>query len=76
MEYCKDELENKTMTNFKWFKFNSKFMNNTDNAGTAYVKITVPLKYSRNHWKKLAIGGINCEIKLMVIWWGNHLRNI
>ena len=51
-------------------------MNNTDNAGSAYVKITVPLKYSRNHWKKLAIGGINCEIKLMVIWWGNHLRNI
>ena len=45
---CRDEPKN-PITDSESFKFKSRFLNNTNHAGTKNVKIAVPLKYLRIH---------------------------
>ena len=46
-QYCRDE-PNDNITDSKSLKFKSRFTNNTNNNGTVYVEIGVPLKYLSN----------------------------
>ena len=39
---------NQMITDFKPFKFKSRFTNNNGNPGTTNVEIAVPMKYSSN----------------------------
>ena len=49
---CGDELVD-NITDSKSFKFKSSITDNTNNAGIANVKITVPLKYLSNFQRTL-----------------------
>ena len=44
-QYCRDE-PNENITDCESFKFKSKFLDNTNDAGTINTKIAVSLKYS------------------------------
>ena len=46
-QFCRDEANN-PITNLESFKFESTFLNNTNNAGIINVEIAVPLKYLSN----------------------------
>ena len=48
-QYCRDQ-PNDNISDSKSFKFKSRFTNNTNNNGTLYVEIGVPLKYLSNFW--------------------------
>ena len=50
------------------FKFKSRFLNNTNNAGTVNVEIALPLKYLRNFCRTLEMLLINHEISLILFW--------
>ena len=52
----------------KLFKFKSNITDNTNNAGTANVKVVVPLKYLSNFWRTLEMLLINCEVTLDLNW--------
>ena len=70
MQYCKDEPSN-NITDSESFKFTSKFLHNTNNAGIIDAKIAVLLLYFSNFWRPLEMPLINCEIKLILTWSAN-----
>ena len=47
-QYCWDEPDDNT-TEYKSFKFKSRFTNNTGDHGTADIEIAMPLKYVGNY---------------------------
>ena len=49
------------------FKFISKFLNNTNNAGIINA-IAVPLKYLINFWRTFKMSLINCETDRILTW--------
>ena len=65
-QFCGDEPNNIT-TSSEWFKFKSKFLDNTNNnASIINAKIAVPLKYLSNFWRTLLMPLISCEINLIL----------
>ena len=65
-QFCGDEPNN-IITSSEWFKFKSKFLDNTNNnASIINVKIAVPLKYLSNFWRTLVMPLISCEINLIL----------
>ena len=70
-QFYKDQPNDNDVKESESFKFKSKFLDNTDNAGIINAKIAVPLRYLRNFWRTLEIPLINCEINLIVIWSAN-----
>ena len=63
-----------SILNPKYFDFKANFMENgvTHNILTKdYVKVVVPLKHLSNFWRHLDIPLINCEVKLILIWFKN-----
>ena len=44
-----------------------------DNGNTKDAKIAAPLKYLGNFWRSLEMPLINCEINLILTWYGNVL---
>ena len=69
-KYCRDEPNN-FITEPESFKFKSKFLDNTNNAGIIDAKIAVPLKYFSNFWRTPEIPLINREINLITTWSSN-----
>ena len=59
---------NNIITNFEWFKFKSKFLDNTNNALIINAKRAVPLKFARNFWRTGEVTLINCKISLVLSW--------
>ena len=69
-----EEISQKTaITESESFKFKSRFLNNTNNAGTINVEVTVPLKYLSNFWGTLETSLINCETILILTLSANCL---
>ena len=65
-QFCGDEPNN-IITSSEWFKFKSKFLDNTNNnASIINVKIAVPLKYLSNFCRTLVMPLISCEINLIL----------
>ena len=64
---------NDNVTDSESFKLKSKFLDNTNNAGTIDAKITASLKSLSNFWKTLEIPLINCEINLILTWSANYV---
>ena len=58
-QYCRDEPDH-TIADSNSFKFKSRFLNNSDNTGTAYIETAVPLKYVSNIWRTLEMPLFNC----------------
>ena len=58
-QYCRDEPDH-TIADSNSFKFKSRILNNTDNTGTAYKEIAVPLKYVSNFWRTVEMPLFNC----------------
>ena len=48
------------------FQFKQQITRQTENNGTKFVKIMVPLKYLSNIWITLEMSLINCEIRLIL----------
>ena len=61
MQYSRDELDDGDKTDSDLFKFKSRIINNTGNAGTLNVEITVSLKYFSRFRRILEISLRNCE---------------
>ena len=59
---------NDNITVSESFRFKSKFLDNTNNAGIVNAKIAVPLKYLSNFWRTLEIPLINCQINFILPW--------
>ena len=75
--YYRDELsdnaDNNNFNNIKvvnsnTFKYKNIIINNTNNAGTKYIKLGIPLKYLGNFWRSLNIPLISCEVSLELKW--------
>ena len=78
-----DNGSNKTVINSKSFKFKASITGSTYNVaataedydankeGTKEVETAVPLKHLGNFWKVLDIPLINCEVSLVLSWYGN-----
>ena len=75
--YYRDELSddadnnnfyNIKIVNSNTFKYKNKIINNTNNAGTKDIKLTIPLKYLGNFWRSLNIPLISCEVSLELKW--------
>ena len=76
-QYCKDIPAlnaNGEITHFTEgnptdsFNFKVKITGRTENDGTKYVEIMVPLKYLKNFWRILEMPLINCEVNLILTW--------
>ena len=50
------------------FKFKQKITGQTENDGTKYIEIMVPLKCQSNFLRILEMLLINCEINLILSW--------
>ena len=50
------------------FRFKSKFLDNTNNAGIIDAKVGVPLKYLSYFWRTLVVPLVICEISLILTW--------
>ena len=61
MQYSRDELDDGDKTDCDLFKFKSRIINKTGNAGTLNVEITVSLKYFSRFRRILEISLRNCE---------------
>ena len=59
-----DNFNNIKVVNSNTFKYKSKIINNTNNAGTKDIELAIPLKYLGNFWRALNIPFINCEVSL------------
>ena len=46
--FYRDESNDDNITESEWFKFKSKLLDNTNNAGIINAKIVAPLKYLNN----------------------------
>ena len=64
-QFCRDEPNN-VLTESESFKFKSKFLDNTNNAGIINTIIAVSLKYLTNFWRTIEMSLINCEINLIL----------
>ena len=64
-QYCSDD---DGIINSKLFQFKSIITDNTNNTGTAKVKIVVPSKYLSNFWRTLEMPLIKCEVLLYLNW--------
>ena len=62
-QFCRDK-PNDNITDSQSFKFKSKFLDNTNNAGIINAKTAALLKYLSNFWRTLEMPLINCEIIL------------
>ena len=68
-----------TITNFyaaddsASFKFKQKITCVTSDNGTKNVEIMVPLKYLGNFWRTHEMSLINCEINLILTWFGKFV---
>ena len=60
-QFCRNEPNN-VITESESFKFKSKFLDNTNNAGITNAKIAAPLKYLSNSWRTLEMPLINCGV--------------
>ena len=76
-QYCKDipaRNNNNEITEFTLvnttdsFKFKAKITGQTEDDGTKYVEIMVPLKYLSKFWRTLEMPLINCEVNLILTW--------
>ena len=69
-QYYRNE-QNATLTEPEWFKFKASIAGSTpDNGDTKNAKIAAPLKYLGNSWSSLEMPLINCEINLILTWYG------
>ena len=69
-QYYRNE-QNATLTEPEWFKFKASIAGSTpDNGNTKNAKIAAPLKYLGNSWSSLEMPLINCEINLILTWYG------
>ena len=71
-QYCID-APNGSITDFKLFKLQSIFTNNTVSNGTVDVEIDLPLKYLGNLWRTPELSLDNCEINLILTWPENYI---
>ena len=55
------------------FKFKQKITDATAADGTKDTEITVPLKLLSNFWRTFVIFLINCEINLILTWFGKYV---
>ena len=53
------------------FKSKTKIAGKAGNNGTKNIKAMVPLKYLSNFWRILEITLLNCEINLILTWFGH-----
>ena len=65
--FCRDDSKN-PLTDSESFKFKSKILDNTNNAGIVNAEIAVSLKYLSNFWRTLEMSLVNCETNLILIW--------
>ena len=59
---------NSNITDSESFKFKSKLLENTNNAGVLNAKVAVPLKYLSKSRRTLKMSLINFEINLILSW--------
>ena len=69
----RDDADNNQFNNIKvvnsnTFKYKNKIIDNTNNAGTKYIELAIPLKYLGNFWRVLNIPLISCEVSLELKW--------
>ena len=67
-----DKSVNPITNNFESFKFESRFLDHTDNDGTINVKAVVPLKYLSNICRTIEMFLINYKINV-ILTWSSHL---
>ena len=67
-QFCSDEPNNDTKES-ESFKFKSKFLDNTNNAGIINTKIAVPLKLKCLKCAEMLL--INCKINVILTWSAN-----
>ena len=56
------------ITDSESFRFKSKFLDNTNNAGSIDAKVAVPLKYLSYFCRTLEMSLVICEISLILTW--------
>ena len=81
--YYKDVPSNLFSSNSKYFKYKTIITGNTYNFGDGEAcydgnkvgknetEVVIPLKHLSNFWRTLNMPLINCEIKLILIWYKN-----
>ena len=81
--YYRDEPSNPLSSNSESFKYKTSITGNTYNIGDGEegydankvgkneTEVVIPLKHLSNFWRTLNMPLINCEIKLILIWYKN-----
>ena len=81
MQYCKDipaVNDSGDIVNFNGdnatdsFSFKEKMLDQTvDDGEIDNIETMIPLKYLSNFWRSLEMPLINCEVNIILTWFGN-----
>ena len=63
-----NQFNNIKIVNSNTFKYKNKIIDNTNNAGTKDMELSIPLKYLGNFWRALNIPLISCQVSLELKW--------